>query len=115
MQSLPVKINLFTSISVSDPIGILRASWANLLAGRVIQGGSTLTQQTSELLFEHRPNMERIVGQTRHWRHWMPCVWKLATVKEIFLNSIPISSMCMEQGKDWRLQPVTISTKTSQT
>jgi penicillin-binding protein 1B len=28
-----------------DPVGILRALWADLRAGRVIQGGSTLTQQ----------------------------------------------------------------------
>ncbi|MDP9007844.1 MAG: penicillin-binding protein 1B [Pseudomonadota bacterium] len=28
-----------------DPLGVLRALWVNLRAGRVVQGGSTLTQQ----------------------------------------------------------------------
>jgi penicillin-binding protein 1A len=39
-----------------DYLGILRAAWANLRAGHVVQGGSTITQQVAKLL---------IVGQEK--------------------------------------------------
>ena len=34
-----------------DYFGILRAAWANLKAGRVVQGGSTITQQVAKQLY----------------------------------------------------------------
>src|SRR5690606_10898314 len=34
-----------------DPVAVARAARANFRAGRVVQGGSTLTQQTARLLF----------------------------------------------------------------
>ncbi len=40
-----------------DPIGVARAAWANLRAGRVVQGGSTLTQQLARTLWERPPGL----------------------------------------------------------
>ena len=53
--------NFYDHIGVSV-LGIFRAAVANFKAGRVVQGGSTLTQQTAELLFEHQA--------TDRWGKW---------------------------------------------
>lgn len=53
--------NFYDHIGVSI-LGIIRAAVANLRAQRVVQGGSTLTQQTAELLFEHKA--------TDRWGKW---------------------------------------------
>ena len=43
-----------------DVIGIGRAIWANLQAGTVVEGASTITQQVAKLLFlTHRKTLER--------------------------------------------------------
>jgi penicillin-binding protein 1A len=34
-----------------DPLGLLRAAWRNAWAGRIVQGGSTITQQVAKNLF----------------------------------------------------------------
>ncbi len=41
-----------------DARGILRAAWTNVRSGRIVQGGSTITQQTVKILF---------LGQERTW------------------------------------------------
>lgn len=42
--------NRFFAHGGIDPLGIMRAAFANMKAGRVVQGGSTITQQVAKLM-----------------------------------------------------------------
>ena len=61
-----------------DPLAIARAAWANLRAGRTVQGGSTLTQQlaknfflSSERTFTRKLN-EALIALLLEWRYTKP-------------------------------------------
>ena len=57
---LAVEDSRFYSHPGIDPLGIARALWANLRAGGVIQGGSTITQQLAKnLFFSHVRSIKR--------------------------------------------------------
>ena len=45
-----------------DPLAVARAAWRNMVSGRVVQGGSTITQQVAKLLVRRRAN-----GVGRGW------------------------------------------------
>lgn len=61
-----------------DPLAIARAAWANLRAGRTVQGGSTLTQQlaknfflSAERTFTRKLN-EALIALLLEWRYSKP-------------------------------------------
>ena len=61
-----------------DPMAIARAAWANLRAGRTVQGGSTLTQQlaknfflSAERTFTRKLN-EALIALLLEWRYSKP-------------------------------------------
>lgn len=56
-----------------DPLGIARAMWVNLRAGRIVQGGSTITQQAAKNLFlSHERTIKRKVQELllAFWLEW---------------------------------------------
>jgi membrane peptidoglycan carboxypeptidase len=63
-----------------DPTGMMRAAFTNLRAGRVAQGGSTLTQQLAKNLFLGSERTLRTQARgARPWRCGSRCVWASAT------------------------------------
>lgn len=71
-----------------DPFGLLRAAFANLRAGRYVQGGSTLSQQLAKNLFL---SPERTIG--RKLEECLLAIWlevrlSKADILELYLNRV---------------------------
>ena len=71
-----------------DPIGLLRAAVANLTAGHVVQGGSTITQQLAKNLFlTSERSFARKVRETL-LAIWLEHRFTKDEILEIYLNRV---------------------------
>jgi penicillin-binding protein 1A len=71
-----------------DPIGILRALIANIAAGEVTQGGSTLTQQLAKNLFLSRDRTIRRKVQEALLAFWLEARTGKDGILELYLNRV---------------------------
>ena len=71
-----------------DPIGLIRAAFANLAAGHVVQGGSTITQQLAKNLFlTPERNLGRKIQETL-LALWLEHRFSKNQILEIYLNRV---------------------------
>jgi len=71
-----------------DPIGLARALFANIAAGRVVQGGSTITQQLAKNLFlTSERSLPRKIQETL-LALWLEHRFSKDQILEIYLNRV---------------------------
>jgi len=71
-----------------DPLGLARAVWANLAAGRVVQGGSTVTQQLAKNAFlSPERNLKRKVQEVL-LAFWLEHQFEKERILELYLNRV---------------------------
>ncbi len=75
-----------------DPIGLLRAAWVNITSGRVVQGGSTLTQQVAKTLFLTNARTTKRKVQELLLTLWLERHFSKAEILEIYLNRVYLGS-----------------------
>jgi penicillin-binding protein 1A len=71
-----------------DPIGLIRASYKNWQAGRVIEGGSTLTQQLAKNLFLKPERTFKRKMQEVVLAFWLEWKYSKKELLEIYLNRV---------------------------
>jgi penicillin-binding protein 1A len=71
-----------------DVIGLLRAAWVNLTAGRIVQGGSTLTQQVAKTLFLTNARTTKRKVQELLLTLWLERHFTKQEILEIYLNRV---------------------------
>jgi len=71
-----------------DPIGIARAAYANLRAGRTVQGGSTITQQLAKILFLTPDRTLRRKVQEALLAVWLEARYSKDEILTAYLNRV---------------------------
>ena len=88
MAVISIEDRRFKSHFGFDPIGFTRAMIANLMAGRLVQGGSTLTQQLAKNLFlKPERTFERKV-QELILAIWLETKFSKDEILEMYLNRV---------------------------
>ena len=75
-----------------DPVGIMRAAYVNLRSGRLVQGGSTITQQVAKTLFLTNARTLRRKVQELMLTLWLEQTFSKAEILEIWLNRVYLGS-----------------------
>ena len=75
-----------------DPVGMLRALWVNIGAGRVVQGGSTITQQVAKTLFLTNARTTKRKVQEVLLTLWLERHFTKQEILEIYLNRVYLGS-----------------------
>ena len=75
-----------------DPVGLLRAAWVNITAGRIVQGGSTLTQQVAKTLFLTNARTTKRKVQELLLTFWLEHHFSKQEILEIYLNRVYLGS-----------------------
>jgi len=75
-----------------DLLGVARAAFVNLRAGRLVQGGSTITQQVAKNLFLTNARTLRRKIQELLLTLWLERTFSKAEILEIWLNRVYLGS-----------------------
>ncbi len=75
-----------------DPIGLARAMTSNVIAGRLVQGGSTLTQQLAKNLFLKPERTLKRKIQEVVLAFWLEAEYSKAEILEMYLNRVYLGS-----------------------
>ena len=71
-----------------DPVGVARAAVTNMKAGRVVQGGSTLTQQLAKNLFLTPAQTPRRKAQELVLALWLEAKFSKKEILALYLNRV---------------------------
>jgi penicillin-binding protein 1A len=75
-----------------DPVGLLRAFYVNLTSGRMVQGGSTITQQLAKNVFLTPERSLHRKGQELLLSFWLEHNFTKNEILELYLNRVYFGS-----------------------